>query len=67
MPHDELIAKLHRLARQQAVGTDFHKGRQLTAENTMYWAAAEALTTMQAREATLIEGNYILDSRNVFG
>ena len=44
----DLVERLQKLAHQQADGTDFHKGRQLTAEDTMYWVAADTITRLQA-------------------
>jgi multidrug efflux pump subunit AcrA (membrane-fusion protein) len=51
----DLIERLDQLAHQQADGTDFHKDRRLTAEDTVYWQAKKALTQADARIARLEE------------
>jgi hypothetical protein len=52
--HAGLVERLQQLARQQADGTDFHKGRALTAEDTMYWKAATAILSLTARNKALV-------------
>jgi uncharacterized protein (UPF0335 family) len=54
-PERELIEKLLQLAHQQADGTDFHKGRKLTAEDTMYFVAARKIKALLSRVDKLEE------------
>lgn len=52
-PRDELVRRLQQLARQQADGTDFHNGRALHAEDTMYWKAAKRIEADQSSLDTM--------------
>jgi len=48
----ELIERLRKLGQQQATGDDFHESRLLTAKDTMYWVAADAITAALTRART---------------
>jgi hypothetical protein len=61
-PERELIEKLLQLAHQQADGTDFHKGRKLTAEDTMYFVAARKIKALLSRVDKLEERVRELDA-----
>ena len=47
MAETGIVERLKQLARNYADGTDYHQGRQLTAEDSMYFVAASLIERQQ--------------------